>query len=259
MRFRNVKNYLYLAKHFRNSFALIDSLRHSTICTEAVEWSGARLTHPQRKGFLGTLVELWIDECYPSEFYEPREGDVVVDAGAHVGLFSIKMARSASPPRVIAIEPFAENFDCLVENLKATGLVVVEPVRAAVGGRAGTGIVKATKNTSIDHRLSECDGDLPDSVPILSLGRLVDMAGGRVALLKMDVEGAEHDAFDCASQETIDRIDRVAMEYHDNLVPGTLSLLLDRLGGTHSVTVKPVDERGYGILLARHRRLGMAA
>ena len=90
---------------------------------------------------------------------------------------------------------------------------------------------------------------------------LVDILGALVndKNLKMDVEGAEHDAFDCASQETIDRIDRVAMEYHDNLVPGTLSLLLDRLGGTHSVTVKPVDERGYGILLARHSRLGMAA
>jgi hypothetical protein len=43
------------------------------------------------------------------------------------------------------------------------------------------------------------------------------------------------------------------MEYHDNLVPGTLDLVRERLSATHEVEVFPTGERGYGILRAKLR------
>ena len=76
-----------------------------------------------------------------------------------------------------------------------------------------------------------------------------------VALLKMDAEGAEEGAFSAADTGLIGRIQRIAMEYHDNLVPGTLSILRRRLSPTHELTVIPDPGAGHGRLFAVRKDL----
>ena len=75
----------------------------------------------------------------------------------------------------------------------------------------------------------------------------------QVALLKLDAEGAEYDAFSAATPETLRSFQRIAMEYHDNLRPGTLDLLRRKLEPSHDLIVEPTFDRGYGILLATRR------
>jgi hypothetical protein len=94
----------------------------------------------------------------------------------------------------------------------------------------------------------------PDSVPIIPLSGLFDLARvGRIAWLKVDIEGSEREAFEGGTPETFRRIDRMAVEYHDNLRPGTLNVLCDRLATTHDTLVVPSSIEGCGILLARLR------
>jgi hypothetical protein len=50
---------------------------------------------------------------------------------------------------------------------------------------------------------------------------------------------------------------RIAMEYHDQIVPGTLELLRRVLRPTHEITVRPSRMEECGILLAG-RRLAVA-
>ena len=71
----------------------------------------------------------------------------------------------------------------------------------------------------------------------------------RIALLKVDIEGSEADLFADADPSLLARIDRVAMEYHNNLRPGTLDLLKHRLGSTHDLVIQPADGCDCGILL----------
>jgi hypothetical protein len=51
----------------------------------------------------------------------------------------------------------------------------------------------------------------------------------------------------------VSRFKRIAMEYHDQIVPGTLELLRRVLSPTHEITVHPAKMEGCGILLARRR------
>ena len=74
-------------------------------------------------------------------------------------------------------------------------------------------------------------------------------------MLKMDVEGAEHDAFASATPSVLESFQRIAMEYHDNLRPGTLQLIQQRLKNTHDVVVEPTFDRGYGVLYAKLKSL----
>ena len=76
-----------------------------------------------------------------------------------------------------------------------------------------------------------------------------------IDFLKVDIEGSEHDVFAAASPDLLSRFKRIAMEYHDQIVPGTLELLRRVLSSTHEITVRPSKMEGCGILLARRRDL----
>ncbi|MBM4397624.1 MAG: FkbM family methyltransferase [Deltaproteobacteria bacterium] len=257
MRLDNLMRYAWLLRTFRNGPELIAAYRAGRPAAEAVTWGGTRIVHPAgRVGLVGTLLEVWRERCYTGDFYAPADGDVVVDAGAHVGLFSILAARANPRCRVVALEPFSENHECLAANLGAAGATNVTPLRMALG-KAGFGRMEAVGARSIDHMLEPgADPTSGDPVPIVPLDQLFDLAGaGRIAMLKCDVEGSEQDAFGDASPDSIRRIDRIAVEYHDNLRPGTLALLLERLGPTHDMDVRPEPGQFHGLLYAVRRRL----
>lgn len=256
-RIDNLKNYWYLATHFRNGYQLIRSFRNGPPCGKAVRWNGSQLVHPEnRDGFVGTILELWKDRCYTREdFYQPRDGDWIVDAGAHVGLFSIAMALENPRCQILALEPFQENYACLQRNLQALGIDNVSPLHCAVGGEQRTAFMKSVGDRSIDHLLQSTPDSETRSVAVLSLAGILDRLGtDRVAMLKMDVEGAEYDAFAVSDSAILSRFERIAMEYHDNLRPGTLDLICDKLDPTHELRIEPTFDRGYGILLATLRR-----
>ncbi len=251
----NLGRYLFLLRTFRNGPALIRAYRRGLPAGEAVLWSGARLLHPpDRGGFVGTILEVWRDRVYTAGFYEPLDGDVVVDAGAHVGLFSLMVARANPRCRVVALEPFAENHACLEANVRTLGARNVEVLRKAVGKGPGVAAMRAVGTRSIDHVMAPAVRGRGDEVEVVGLEGILALAGvSKVALLKCDVEGSERDVFEAARPEVLVRFERVALEYHDNLRPGTLRVLLERLRPTHEVEVRPEPGQEHGLLLARLR------
>lgn len=66
-----------------------------------------------------------------------REGDTVVDVGAHVGTLSIFLAKKYPFLRVIAVEPEPRNYRCLVRNIEANGLTNVIALNKAIAGTVG--------------------------------------------------------------------------------------------------------------------------
>ena len=64
----------------------------------------------------------------------------------------------------------------------------------------------------------------------MPLTGLFDLARAQeIDFLKVDIEGSERDVFAAASR-IVGRFKRIAMEYHDQIVPGTLELLRRVLG-----------------------------
>ena len=68
----------------------------------------------------------------------------------------------------------------------------------------------------------------------------------------MDIEGGERDIFENIDVSTLVRVRRLALEYHDNIRPGTLRRIQDILAPTHRVC--SVSEGSYGILQAELRQ-----
>ncbi|MEM4889855.1 MAG: hypothetical protein QXJ64_10510, partial [Thermosphaera sp.] len=58
--------------------------------------------------------EIFVEQVY-DRFYRLQNDDVVVDIGAHVGLFTLKVAKSVK--LVLAVEPHPFNYRLLTMNI----------------------------------------------------------------------------------------------------------------------------------------------
>src|SRR5205085_647179 len=67
--------------------------------------------------------------------FEIKKGDIVVDIGAHIGLFSLCAAQDAS--KVYAFEPLQDNFKLLEENIKQNNCKNIFPFQMAVARKTG--------------------------------------------------------------------------------------------------------------------------
>lgn len=243
-----------LVLHFRNGPALVQRMRDAQPCDEVVLWDGTHIEHPQdRGGLLEATIELWLEEVYTKGFYRPADGDVIVDAGANVGLFSIQIARQNRRSRVIALEPFAENFEYLRANVARARLGNVTCHETALGAAFAKGRMHAVGTRSLDHVL-RIDSSATSETTIVPLSGLFDLAGAHeIDFLKVDIEGSERDVFAAATPDVLIRFKRIAMEYHDQIVPGTLDLLRGVLAPTHEISIHPSSMKGCGILRAERR------
>ena len=125
-----------------------------------------------------------------------HSGDIVLDAGANVGVFTRK-ALWAGASKIIAIEPGPENLECLRRNFAteiADGRVVLYP--------KGIWDKDDVLRLSVDPVSSARDSFVRPienaqyvEVPLTTVDRLVaELQLPRVDFIKMDIEGAEQKA-----------------------------------------------------------------
>jgi FkbM family methyltransferase len=125
---------------------------------------------------------------------------VVVDVGAHVGIFALKSARRAR--LVIAVEPYLPNFKLLLANIKINRLENVIPVNVALGNYNGEAeLYVATRsswhtisNSRTFHLQSEIISNKKLRVKLRTLHPIIEEIGAKkVSFSKIDAEGAELD------------------------------------------------------------------
>ena len=127
-----------------------------------------------------------------------RPGDVMLDVGAHVGLFTLVSARAVGRDgETHSFEPVPMNYASLEENVRLNAFVHARLNRAAAGREAGelelgqTEIQPDTGQTSAMY--SSAGAERTMTVPKLDLGDYVDehLGDKPIRLVKLDVEGME--------------------------------------------------------------------
>jgi len=121
-----------------------------------------------------------------------RPGDTVVDVGAHVGYYTMAMAREVGPRgRVYAFEPDPVNFAILEENLKRNSLRdrVITFQKAVMDEESSWELNKGHFNTG-DNRLFRKGTGNFSTVSSVRLDDVVP-AGTAVNFIKYDTQGRE--------------------------------------------------------------------
>ncbi|MBF0191814.1 MAG: FkbM family methyltransferase [Magnetococcales bacterium] len=150
----------------------------------------------------------------------PDTLETVLDIGANCGVLSTMMWRKAR--QVISVEPVEGNYRQLCANLSLNGRPLDYAYKLAVGKKSGeileiyTDPNKTGCNSSIAALLDAAENsNTVEKVPTISLEDLYRKAGAhRADLVKCDIEGGEYDLFEGATDATLLRADRYAMEVH---------------------------------------------
>lgn len=162
-------------------------------------------------------------------------GGTVIDIGGHIGCFSIACA--ATGARVFAYEPMADSFELLSENIRVNGYgqrITAFPY--AVWSKSGiVPIHRAAQNAM--H--SVFGTGVPVEAQAVSIEEIFACNGiRRCALLKLDAEGAEWEILAAAPKEIFGRIDRIHLEFHDELLPGSCARIMGLLGDNGFAVVR---------------------
>jgi len=119
-------------------------------------------------------------------------GGVFVDVGAHVGRYTIPLAKAVGDGGlVIAVEPHPENYEILVRNIELNGLKNVVAVNKAAYSR----VCKLKLYTALRHGQHSVVKDhglgyvIVDAEPVDDI--LNRLGVEKVSCVKIDVEGAE--------------------------------------------------------------------
>ena len=86
---------------------------------------------------LMALTNVWMINEYHVEDFEINRNDVVIDIGAHIGLFSLLVSQYCKTGKIFSFEPMRENFDLLVSNLELNRIENVFPFNVAVSKNSG--------------------------------------------------------------------------------------------------------------------------
>jgi FkbM family methyltransferase len=142
-------------------------------------------------------------------YYEPvltkiienqvKEGDTVFDIGAHIGYYTLKLARKVGPSgKVYAFEAHPDNYAILKRNVEANGYKNVHICNKAVSDSNGRiklffGKERSAHHSTLKNEYCNDEGTEIDSV------RLDDFLSPfigeeKVNFIKIDIEGGEFKA-----------------------------------------------------------------
>lgn len=192
------------------------------------------------------VAEIFFRESYTGGFFTPRLGQTVVDCGANIGVFALFLSDVAPGIKVHCFEPSADTFRRLKSNIDLNDLqqfVSAYPYA----------IWKENTQRALHHFLSSGrrsffgDGRLKSSGPN-EMVKCVDLCEAirlceaeRIDLLKIDVEGAELEIVEAAPQSVWQSVEKVVLEYHEEMRPGCRERIL-----------RALSNAGYRQLRVRH-------
>jgi FkbM family methyltransferase len=192
--------------------------------------------------------EVFLKDNYCTERIEGRLA-CVVDIGAQIGLFSLKMAPRAD--RILMFEPEPENFKLLSRNLSGPRHEHVEKFNKAVARQAGKLRLYVAPDNPGAHTAFPATTSAVEKFQEVEAVRLPDILDARkishIDYLKLDCEGAEYEIMASLAEWGLDRISYIGMEYHS---------VKDASTETHSgeAMEKLLRQHGFAVLRLPQRR-----
>lgn len=154
---------------------------------------------------------------------------VVLDIGAHVGIVSTWLGLRFPHARIFAFEPCRRNFANLQRTLAANGLANVSAINRAVSADGRPLALLPVAGNSGGTRCMD-----PGPAPAVAAARSIALAAWlherrieKADFLKIDCEGFEYEVL---TGPILDRVHRLAGEFHGTGAATLHQLCLDRLG-----------------------------
>ena len=162
---------------------------------------------------LMALTHVWLIEEYKRSQFEIKNNDIVIDIGAHIGLFSLQASQHCNHGHIYSFEPNKENFDLLFDNIESNNLKNVHIFNLAVSN-SNKPIKLFENNDQSGHSMFSETSKFTE-VNSITLKEIFEKNKIQSCdFLKLDCEGAEYEILQNLPKEYFPKIKKMVIEYH---------------------------------------------
>lgn len=175
--------------------------------------NGFKIKLRTRSTDLMALTHVWLIQEYSRPGFEIQDNDIIIDIGAHIGLFALFAAQFCKKGKIYCFEPIKKNYDMLLSNIQLNNLTNIVPFNMAVSNEKSTATIFLNQDESGHSMYSTTS--TPIQVQTLSLKNIID--DNNIAccnFIKMDCEGSEYSIIDSLSDNYLGKINKIIIEYH---------------------------------------------
>lgn len=154
-----------------------------------------------------------------------KEGDIVIDIGANVGMVSILLAKKFPFLKIYSFEPLKENYDNFIKNIELNNIpkevITAENKAVTKDGRsitmsinsANKGGSSTTDVISINSIMTKENSQV-ESITLEEIFNKYNI--NKLKLLKIDCEGSEYEILYNADTNLLKNIENLRGEFHEN-------------------------------------------
>ena len=187
--------------------------------------SGLKIKLRKNSTDLMALTHVWLIGEYKRKNFEINEGDVIIDVGGHIGLFSLYATQFCKNGQIFTFEPMVENFDLLSENIKLNNLDNIKIFNLAVSNSNSSVKLYLNQDDAGHSMFSKSSKSV--TVNSISLQQIFDNNNIEYCdFLKLDCEGSEYEIIKNLPATYFKKIKKMIIEYH---MADTNPELLDEL------------------------------
>lgn len=177
--------------------------------------------------------EVFLQQCYEApEILKRSPVNTIIDVGANIGLFTLRMKQIWPQARIIAVEPHPDNFSHLYEHIEINHVKNITALQKGISDRCGCFDLYISPRNIGGHSMYK-KSDRVVQVETCILADALAMLGpeNTCDLLKIDCEGCEYPLLTSLTQEIADRIGCIIFEPENGLYDvGQLNQKLVSLG-----------------------------
>lgn len=170
---------------------------------------------PSTAGDEFTIDEIWKEEVYSKHLL--TDSHIIIDIGAHIGIFSLLAAVICPKAKIYCYEPEPNNYELLVKNIEQNNLLDrFNLYQLGVAGSSGGRILNvANINTGGSSIVWGRERIKKITVDCITLENILEENHiDKVDFVKMDCEGAEFEIL-YSSKTPLKQISTISMEIHD--------------------------------------------
>lgn len=252
---KKLKYIVYLSNNYSNwIYVVICKLFHYPI-KKIILKNGITIVGSDKSLVLDIVDEIFVREVYTPSGLNINKGDIVVDIGANIGIFSL-YARLRGAKHIYSVEPLKKNLKYIRKNFFLNKLK--PPVLIDVAMSDKDGLLKLYLHDYDSHNMLFSIGispnlkyDLVSGMKFSSFIKRYNLE--RIDFLKIDCEGAEGFIFKNSNKNDWKNIFKVSIEYHDNVSILNSSEIINKLSEYGFKTKIVKSDAIYGYIYAWRR------
>lgn len=200
--------------------------------------SGQRFHVTHYLDFL-TIKEIFLENDY---FFNGKE-EIILDIGGNIGTFSVLAALKCPHAKILTFEPAPKTFQVLQKNLRLNKCTNVKPFRLGLAAREGVSEFYTHTAGGLSSTINSRYLRNKTHIKTTTLSTIFRQHKiRRCGFAKIDCEGAEFDIILKTPAKVLQKIQKIALEYHDNLTPNH----------KHVFLVKRLKSLGFKVRAKKH-------